>query len=855
MSYRNVVYDGRRGCVNLFTWDKDGKRVMHECSFEPYLYVEDNRGDKTSIFGTKVKKKSFHNAYNRSRFVNDAGIKRVFENCPPAQQFLLDMYWQENESEEFAEKPLKYCFLDIETYSVDHFPDIENPTHVVNVITCWDNFSKKFHTFGIKPYTGKGRDDLNYVYCKDEREMFIRFLEYLENDFPDILSGWNSEFFDIPYIVNRMERVLGQEFVNRLSPLKRVHFRVIKGQFGREQKRYYIDGVACLDYLDVYKRFCLKLRESYKLDAIGQVELGDRKIDYGGVSLATLSDEDWNKFIDYNIQDVNLLVRLEEKLQYIPLLRTLSYVGLTTLEGAMGTIQVINGALTIRARKRNEIISTFIRNADTGKNPGAYVAEPKRGFKKNIVSFDANSLYPNVMISLNTSPETKVGKIERTTDDSVTIQHITGKLFELSKPDFVKFLKTEQCSISKAGFLFSQKKKGIIPEFLEYYYNKRVEIKKKLFKTKQKLKKDPKNLDLKYEVERLNTSQMVIKILINSCYGYMGNKNAPIGDDDIASSVTLTGQAVIKYSNELIKEFLKNEVKDITDRELEECVIYNDTDSSYISISPLIEKGIVEFWDGDKVHKETYDKIQEIEDYLNEGISKWAEKAILTNNSRFVFKRECIADVGVFLQKKRYVMHILDDEGIKENKFKYTGVEVVRTTMPNAIKPYAKQIIETMLTTQSLSQTNEILNKTYEVFKGLSPQELAFVMGVKGYEKYASQSNEFSTCKGMPIHVKSAYFYNMLLDKLNTGNKYESISTGDKVRYMYVEQPNKYGLDSIGFKYEYPEEFSNIFKPDYDKMFEKILFQAIERFYENVNWTIRKPSENVQVELFDLFAK
>jgi len=855
MSYRNVVYDGRRGCVNLFTWDGEGKRVMHECSFEPYLYVEDNRGDKTSIFGTKVKKKSFQNAYNRSRFVNDAGIKRVFENCPPAQQFLLDMYWQQNEKEEFSSKPLKYCFLDIETYSVDHFPDIENPTHVVNVITCWDNFSKKFHTFGIKPYTGKGRDDLNYVYCKDEREMFIKFLEYLENDFPDILSGWNSEFFDIPYIVNRMERVLGQEFVNRLSPLKRVHFRVIKGKFGREQKRYYIDGVACLDYLDVYKRFCLKLRESYKLDAIGQVELGDRKIDYGGVSLATLSDEDWNTFIDYNIQDVNLLVRLEEKLQYIPLLRTLSYVGLTTLEGAMGTIQVINGALTIRARKRNEIISTFIRNADTGKNPGAYVAEPKRGFKKNVVSFDANSLYPNVMISLNTSPETKVGKIERTTDKNVTIQHVTGKLFELSKPDFVKFLKNEQCSISKAGFLFSQKKKGIIPEFLEYYYNKRVEIKKKLFKTKQKLKKEPNNLDLKYEVERLNTSQMVIKILINSCYGYMGNKNAPIGDDDIASSVTLTGQAVIKYSNELIKEFLKKEVADISDRELEECVIYNDTDSSYISISPLVDKGIVKFWDNDMVHEETYSKIQEIEDYLNEGISKWAEKAILTNNSRFVFKRECIADIGVFLQKKRYVMHILDDEGIKENKFKYTGVEVVRTTMPNAIKPYAKKIIETMLSTQSLKETNSILNETYEVFKSLSPEELAFVMGVKGYEKYASQSNEFNTCKGMPIHVKSAYYYNELLDKLNTGNKYESISTGDKVRYMYVEQPNKFGLDSIGFKYEYPEEFNSIFKPDYDKMFQKILFQAIERFYENVNWTIRKPSENVQVELFDLFAK
>ena len=858
MSYRNVVYNGRQGCINLFTWDNEGKRVMRECTFEPYLYVEDNRGTKTSIFGTKLKKRTFNNSYNRSRFLNDAGIKRVFENIPAAQQFLIDAYWQENEKEGFSDNPLKYCFIDIETYSVDSFPDIDNPTHSVNVITCWDSFSKKFHTFGTKPYTGKGRDDLIYVSCKDERDMFIKFLEYIESDYPDILSGWNSEFFDIPYIVNRMERILGQEFVNRLSPLNRVHFRVVKGKFGREQKRFYIDGVACLDYLDVYKRFCLKLRESYKLDAIGGVELGDRKVDYGDISLAALADEDWNKFIDYNIQDVNLLVRLEEKLQYISLLRMLSYVGLTTLEGAMGTIQVINGALCIRARNRGVVISTFIRKIHTGKNPGAYVAEPKRGFQKNIVSFDANSLYPNVMISLNTSPETKVGRIERTTEDKINIQHVSGKSFELSKPDFAKFLKSEQCALSKAGILFSQKKKGIIPEFLEYYYNKRVDIKKRLFRTKQKLKKDKDNIDLKYEVERLNTSQMVIKILINSCYGYMGNKNAPIGDDDIASSVTLTGQAVIKYSNELIKEFLKSQVKDISDKELDDCVIYNDTDSSYISITPLIDAGIIKFWDDSKkgqIHEETYSKIQEMEDYINNGISKWAEKALLTTDSRFIFKRECIADVGVFLQKKRYVMHILDDEGIRENKFKYTGVEVVRTTMPNAIKPYAKKIIETMLNTQSLAETNKVLNETYDVFKSLNPEELAFVMGIKGYEKYASQSNAFNTCKGMPIHVKSAYFYNLLLEKLNTGNKYETLASGDKVRYMYVEQPNKFGLDSIGFKYDYPKEFSDLFKPNYDKMFEKILFQAIQRFYDNVNWIIRKPAENVTVELFDLFSK
>jgi DNA polymerase elongation subunit (family B) len=853
VAYRNAIYDGREGVVKLFCWDEDGNRIVTTTSHEPYLYVENPTGDKVSIFGTAVKKKSFQNGYLKSRFLKDSGVKRIFENMPPVQQFLLDVYWKDNEKEDFSQFPLKCCFLDIETFSVDTFPDIDNPTHTINVITCYDNFSKKFFTFGLKPYTGTLQDNVVYVHCKDEKELLIKFIEYMESDYPDILSGWNSEGFDIPYIINRMERILGEDYVKRLSPVGNVYFRLMRGQFGQEKKRYFITGIACLDFLDVYKRFCLKLRESYKLDAIGGVELGETKVDYEGMSLAELSEKDWNKFIDYNIQDVNLLVKLEEKLQYIPLLRMLSYVGLTNLEGAMGTIQVINGALCVRARNRGEIISTFVRNEGEGKNPGAYVAEPKSGFKNHIVSFDANSLYPNVMISLNTSPETKVGKVD-IIDDKVIIQHVSGKQFSLDKPAFAKFLKKEECSLSKAGFMFTQKKKGIIPEFLEYYYNQRVGIKKKLFIAKQKLEKDSTNTNLKYEVERLNTSQMVIKILINSCYGYMGNKKAPIGDDDIASSVTLTGQAVIKKSNEFIKEYIKSRVPSLSDHQLEENIIYNDTDSSYISISPIIESGLIKFWDGDQVHQETYDEIQKIEDYLNKNMEGWAKKAILTKNSRFVFKRECIADTGVFLQKKRYVMHILDDEGIKKQKFKYTGVEVVRTTMPDAIKPYAKRIIETMLSTQSLKETNKVLNDTYEIFKTLAPEQIAFVMGVKGYEKYAVQCKQFKTCKGMPIHVKSAYFYNMMLDMLNTGNKYEKLSSGDKVRYLYLQQPNKYRLDTIGFKYEFPAELGELFKVDYEKMFEKILFQGIERFYNNVSWAIRRPTANVQTELFDIFG-
>lgn len=853
--YRNAVYNGRDQSITLFTWNEEGRRVVNTVTVNPYLYVEDSRGEKTTIYGTKAKKKTFSTAYERNQFIQTSGVKRVYENLPASQQYLLDTFWTKNETPEFTQQPLKVTFIDIETYSVDSFPDIENPTHTVNVITCYDTFSKKFHTFGLKPYTGT-IDNVIYKHCNTEQELFKEFLAYLEADYPDVLSGWNSEFFDIPYIIARCERILGEEYVKQLSPLRNVYFRTIKGKFGRDQKRYYIDGMSSIDYLDIYRRFCLKLRESYKLDAIAEIELGQNKIDYGGISLATLADTDWNRFIDYNIQDVNLLVKLEEKLQYISLLRMLSYVGLTTLEGAMGTISVINGALTIRARKRNEVLSTFIRGEGVGKNPGAYVAEPKNGFKTNVVSFDANSLYPNVMISLNLSPETKIGRIEKTADGNITVYHVSGKSIELTPEKFSAYITAEKCSVTKAGFLFSQKKQGIIPEFLDHYYNERVEIKKLLFDARKKLSILSKDAieyrELQYEVERLNTKQMVIKILVNSCYGYMGNKQAPIGDDDIASSVTLTGQAIIKQAGKFLQQYLRENFNVTNEHILEESWVYSDTDSCYFSLGCIEEQ--VPIKKDDEINPEFYNTVQQLEDYLNTHITAWSKKALKTTDSRFVFKRECISDVSLFLQKKRYVMHILDDEGIKVNKFKYTGVEVVRTTMPNAIKPYAKQIIETMLTTQSLQKTNKILNETYDTFKTLNPEDIAFVMGVKGYDKYSKTCKDFNIGKGTPIHVKAAYLHNFINRKHNLENKYEPITSGDKIRYFYTETPNKYGLNVIGFKNTLPEEYKEFLAVNYEKMFEKILFNSIERFYQSVNWQIRKPSENVQCELFDLFS-
>ncbi len=858
MSYRNIYYNSAERCVTVFSWDKDGNRIKYEASVDPYLYIEGN-GDYESVFGTKLVKKLFRTQYDRYKFLKDTNIKKVFDNFPVSQQYLIDTFWKVNETSDFAQHPIKVMFLDIEVYAPDDFPHANKANEPVNVITIYDSLNKKFITWGLKDYQ-TNEPDVKYVKCISEKDLFEKFLSYFESDYPDILTGWNSEFFDIPYVINRCTKILGEENTKRLSPSKNVYNRSIRGQFGQEQIRWYIEGISLIDYLDVYKRFCLGVRESYKLSAIAEIELGESKVNFGAMNLATLADKDWKTFIEYNIQDVRLLVKMEEKLKYTELIRMLAYVGLTTFEAAMGSLSVINGATAVRARYRDQKIPSFIRDEDDGtKNPGAYVGEPLSGFQEYIISFDANSLYPNVMISLNISPETKVGVIEKQDEKEITLRHVSGKTYNLPVAKFASFVEKEQIAISKANVCFTQKKKGVMPEILDYYYNKRQSIRKDLKKLKKEYseigdKNSIQGKQIKLTIDQLDAKQMCIKVFINSIYGYFGNKNAPFGDDDIASSITLTGQAVIKHSNELLKSFIRNEIPDISDQELNKCIIYNDTDSSYVSIKPLIVKKSLNFKKGNKLTNETYSKVQEIEDHLNKEIKVWGASSLNSKDCRFLFKREAIADVGVFLQKKRYVLHILDDEGIPCDKFKYTGVEVVRSTMPSAIKPYVKKIIETMLTTQNVGSTNQILNETYDIFKKLSVEDITFVSGIKGYEKYAGQCDDFTTAKGMPLHVKAAYMHNLLLQKFNITTKYEKISSGDKVRFFYVKEPNKYNISAIAYKYYYPEEFSKIFEPDYDTMFEKHIFSVIDRFYQNVNWIAQKPGNLVQTNLFDLLA-
>ena len=643
-----------------------------------------------------------------------------------------------------------------------------------------------------------------------------------------------------------------------MSPIGRIYEKINKGgKFGKASKEYVIEGISCLDYMVMYSKFKLFNKpEDNKLDTVGEHEVNVNKIEYEG-TLWDLSVNDWEKYVDYNLKDVELLTLLDNKLQYINLIRFLSHAGLCGLSQAIDTLPVINGAVAIKARSHGKYISTFFRPARIGKNPGGAVQDPKVGHVRNVVSFDANSLYPSIMISLNISPETKLGSVKKVGED-YSIQHVSGRTFILDKNAFVNYLKAEKVAISKSGHLFTQKEKGLMPEFLENLYTKRKDM-KNLGKKKEAYLNDNKDKlsekeieELETEIQKCDTFQNAYKICLNSMYGYMGNLYAPLGDDDIAASITLSGQAINGKNRELFVEYMQKNYG-ISDEEAEACCIGADTDSGYFSLAILEKYGLM-LMDGDKISDKFYAECDKISDYINEHISKWVTKTSRSIDSRIYYKRESICDSGIFLVKKHYVLHVLDDEGLKVDKFKYKGVSVVTGKMPKVVKPYIKKVIEALILYKDREKCNKLFNDAYEIFKKLPYHNICNISSMNNYEAYSAKCNGLQMASKMPVALKAAYRHDYMLKELKLGVKYKKFKSGDKVRYLCLKKPNKYGLETIAFHDKYPKEFEEIFDVDYEKQFDKIVFSSVESFYDAVNWKLRKPNENVKVELEDFLS-
>lgn len=508
--YRNSYWDRYKKKIVLATWDKFGNRRRVDVPFEPYLYVENPKGEYTSIFKTKLKKVSFKTPWDREQFKTRYGGKRFYEDFGVEQQFLLDAFWKSINDEDFSKYPLRTLFYDIEVDPLPggEFPDPNEAKAQINIITAYDYLDKKYHVFSKRAYTGDGLGE-NVVFndYPNERQLLQAFLDFWKSeDYPDIVSGWNSGTFDNPYLFNRVIKVLGEEAYESLSPYKSIYATEKLNKFGKKYNEYHIGGVTLLDWLDVYAKYKGVKQESYKLDFIANMELGIGKVDYNGMTIYEFMEYDWNRFVEYNIRDVELLVKLEDKLKYFSILRQVSYMGCMNFEKCLNTIPQTNGAVSVRCRQRGLCLNTFDRSGEEKiSKPGGFVST-SAGFHRNVVTVDANSLYPNLTISNNISPETIIGMAYfklggvygDNPEDELTLRLVNGRKLEIKRAQLQKIIKEKNLVLSANGALFRQDFEGVLPQFMREVYEWRLEakkVKRKLEKENEKLGEELKELE------------------------------------------------------------------------------------------------------------------------------------------------------------------------------------------------------------------------------------------------------------------------------------------------------------------------------------------------------------------------
>ena len=870
--YRHCYWHPFEKVIKLRTWNKSGKRLTVDVPFKPYLYIESPRGDYMSIFEEPVEKVEFNTPGERTKFVKSYGSKRYYENFDITQQFLLDHFWDKYDKPGFDSNPLRLLFFDIEVDETEDgsFPEASYAPTEINIITVYDSIDAKYYVFSKNSYTGTDLGN-NVVYknCTTERGVLSAFIDlWKSNDYPDIVTAWNLNRFDMPYIVNRIRRVFGSDALAELSPYGNFYETLDKDKMGREYTKYNFAGVQVIDHIDVYAKYKITKQESYKLDFIAQQELGIGKVDYQGEdNIYEFMRKHWNTFVEYNVRDVELLVKLEEKTRYFQILRMVSYMGCCNFDKGMMTIPGTNGAVAIRCRRKNRILHTFIRDVNPDEEkPGGFVSL-RPGFARACVTFDAGSLYPNNAISLNISPETKVGMAYfktgdiykgESTDKVKVIFSKNNLKYELNRTQFNKFIKDMNFCVAPNGCVFSQNVPGVFAQYMAEVFAERSSIRKEIKEHNKELEtcKDKTRIAfLKIEIGRKDILQYALKILINSAYGAISSSKNPIGDTDLANAITTAGSTSIKHINTLARQFVKLKNPDITPKDLEAVVVFNDTDSCCIRL----DKCGVEVCKDGVVTPDGYALVQECDDFIDKEFQKWFKETTNSNKCTVYFKREKICDAGVFLKKKdkdeeakkNYILHILDNEGVKKPSFKYTGVKFARSTLPMLLKNAAKKVVEHLIITQDKKSTEKLLQELYEEFKSMELADISIIQRCNNINKYSSSFEYKDTQKfgrltypkGTPGHVKAAMNFNIILEKLGL-NAYEKVKSGDMAKILYVHPTNKFAVDRIGFLDKWPEEFNTYFTIDYSTTFVKTVFEELKRIYNSVGWTPFNPSED-----------
>ena len=829
--YPNVVTYGN----NILDrgYDENGVEVRERPDFNPELFVPARKETKhRNLDGVYLEKIIPGSMKEYRDFIKDfdgVGGMQVCGDINLEVQFIGKEF---PDGVNYDYDKSKVVAIDIETTCEGGFPDVDDPNEEIIAITV--KIGDKTTSFGIRDFDILGVDCNN---CSGESDLIIAFLDYWEFIKPDIITGWNIRFFDMPYMYNRMRRVVGDKQAKRLSPWNIVKEKTVHRR-NREQKIYDIVGVATMDYYDLYQSFTYTNQESYRLDHIAYVELGERKMSYEEYgSIREFYKQDFQKFMEYNVKDVELITRLEDKLRLMELAVALAYAARVNFMDVFSQVKMWDSIIYHYLKEHNIAVPPRVITSKSEQYAGAFVKEPIVGMHDWIMSFDLNSLYPHLIMQYNISPETKVPNV-----GDVFSRNIINPDGILSDSDFTnKYLdewKGKDLSIASNGICFTKRFKGFLPAIMERLYEERKIAKKKMIEAQQKQQssRDVDKNAISKEISKYKNEQLVRKVQLNSAYGAIGNNYCRYYDVDLAEAVTISGQLSIRWIEKELNLFMN----DLLKTEDEDYVVAIDTDSVYIGVDRIVDK----FAKG-KSKEQIVDILDKSANdiflpFINKKYEEMADK-VNAFQQKMKMGREVIADKGIWTAKKRYILNVLDNEGVRyeKPKIKVTGIETTRASTPAVVRKHLTDIISLILNTDEDTVINHI-EKVKEEFFSQQPEDIAFPRGIKGIEKYGDETTIYA--KHTPIATKGALIYNSQVRARKLDKKYEIIRDNDKAKFIYLKEPNPVKEKVVTFPNALPKELDLHDFIDYELQFEKSFLDPLKSILNAIGWKSKRES-------------
>jgi len=841
--YTNI--DRYRNTIKVRGYDSDGNRYYESFKYRPtaFLPVKDPK-DATweGLDGTKLKPVQFDSMSAHRKFISE------YESTPGycaygstrhIHAFINDEFPQ---NIEYDPRMIDIGYFDIETESGGGFPVPSIAAQKILTIAYKSSKCDTYILWGLLDYDQSKVPDVDHLKIEyrqfdTETELLMDFLEFWSEpeSTPDIICGWNSEFFDIPYLVNRIVKVLGVDYARKLSPYGELQEKKVT-RFGNEEVTYKIAGIQHIDYMAAFKKFTVLTygpQESYKLDFIGEVVLGKKKLDHSHIGDGSLHDLyrlDYDTFCSYNCIDVELLVEMEKKLGMMNLIQTMAYLAGACYTDTLGTTALWESLIHRRLYKK-KVAVPHAKYKDNEGFEGAYVKEVQPGIHDWVMSFDLNSLYPNIIIQWNMSPETLLPE-----------KFVPGAQIDALLDGSFEFPQRRNVAYAANGSAFSTKTQGHIPQIVENIYADRKQTKAKMIKLEQdreKLKEQGadattlKRIDT--EISLLDTKQLALKLNLNSLYGAMGNQYFLYFDIRIAEAITLTGQYINRSAENVTNSWIQSVMKDKEDR-----VIAMDTDSIYVRMSSFIEKfnpkDPVKFLDRigeDKIIPAINAEFQTIHDKL--GCFK----------PRMVEAREVIASRAVWTTKKRYIMRVLNSEGVQyaKPKIKIMGIEGIKSSTPKPCREAMIDIYKLILEEDEKSVQDYV--KQFEArFRTMEPHEIGLPRGVTGVEEYRDDNSK-TLCKSRtPINSRASLVFNKLLRDMGLDKTIEPIKGGDKIKFVFLRLPNPTKQNVIAFKETLPKQMDGIKSYiDFNKQFEKTFEQPMNIIMKAVGWNLKPTAD------------